>query len=402
MIARIGKGTLLAAVAGAALTGLASGATAQDTSDARWLPWLGCWVEVGAPTDAPMRCFVPEGEGVAEMTVGLAGGVDRQALVGDGVERSAAIEGCSGVRSAEFSADGTRVYTRDALTCEGGTERSTRGMMAWVAPDQWIQARALQVAGRSSGWVKRYRAAPESRVSAAGLEWVGDEVETRQLAIEAARIAASAPIGVEDVVEAYDRTESEAVRSWIVEQAEPIELDAERLVMLADAGVPEDVIDVMIAVSYPDRFQVAREPTEGAYPGQFRRPVYPAWGWSYGWPFYYDPFYSGYGYGYYGRYSSWGYGSWYGGGYGYPGTIVIVRPGEESAGGGRAVNGRGYTRGSGGSGATASPASRVRPSRPSVGRTGYSGGSQGAATPRATGSSSSSGSKAKAKPRGGN
>lgn len=392
MIARIAKGALLTAVAGVALGGLASGAGAQE-ADARWLPWLGCWVEVEAPADTPMRCFVPDGAGVTEMTVGRAGGVDRQSLVADGAERAAEIEGCNGVRMAEFSADGTRVYTRDQLTCEGGTERSTRGMMAWVAPDEWIQARAMQVAGRSAGWVKRYRAASESRVSAAGLESIREDVESRQLAIEAARMAASAPIGVEDVVEAYGRTEAEAVRSWIVEQNDPIRLDAERLVMLADAGIPEDVIDVMIAVSYPDRFQLAREPTEEYGRDGFRRPLYPAWGWSYGWPYYYDPYFSRYGY--YNRYGYYGYGAY--GGYGYPGTIVVVRPSEGSGGAGRAVKGRGYTRGSTG---TASAPSRLRPpTGASIGRTGYSG-SGGTA---ATGSgSTSSGSKGKAKRRGGN
>ena len=395
MISRIAKGTLLTAVAAAALAGVASEAWAQQQSaEGRWLPWLGCWVEVAGPADAPMRCFAADGAGVTEMTVGRAGGVDRQLLVADGQERAAEIEGCTGARLAEFSADGTRVYTRDQLTCEGGTERSTRGMMAWVAPDEWIQARAMQVAGRSAGWVTRYRAAPASRVAAAGLESITEDVESRHLAIEAARMAASAPIGVEDVIEAFGRTEAEAVRSWIVEQDEPIRLDADRLLMLADAGIPEDVIDVMIAVSYPDRFQVGREYTEDTRQG-FRRPLYPAWGWSYGWPYYYDPFYSRYGY--YNRYGYYGYGGYGYGGYGYPGTIVVVRPSEGSGGTGRAVNGRGYTRGPN---SAASPSSRVRPTSPSVGRTGYSG-SRGTGAAAAS-SSGQAKSKGKAKRRGGN
>jgi hypothetical protein len=393
MFARNANRTLLTAVAALALAGSAPGASAQETADARWLPWLGCWVEVGAPADAPMRCFVPDGPGVTEMIVGSGGGVDQQALVADGVERAADIEGCAGVRDAEFSADGTRVYTRDQLTCEGGTERSTRGMMAWVAPDQWIQARAMQVAGQSAGWVRRYRAAPASRVAAAGLESITDAVESRQLAIESARMAASAPIGVEDVIEAYGRTEGEAVRSWIVEQDEPIRLDADRLVMLAEAGIPEDVIDVMIAVSYPDRFQVARQATGDAREG-YRRTLFPAFGWSSGWPYYYGAYYSPFGY---------GSRSLYGGLYGYypynyrgAGTVIVVQTRDESDNRGRAVNGRGYTRGSTG---TANPSSGLRPTRASVGRAGYSG-SRGTSAGAAAATQVQS--KAKAKRRGGN
>lgn len=362
---------------------------AQDAAGMSWLAWSGCWVELDAPPDTPMTCIVPGQDGAALLTVAGDGEVERRQLGGDGSERPVESGGCVGVEAAEFSADGTRVYTRSRLTCEGGTERTTRGLMAMVSPDEWVRIRALRVGDGSASWVQRYRPAPPSRVTAAGLAQELDALtRDRGMAIETARMAASARPSVDDIIEAHGRTDAEAVRAWIAEQGQPIELDADRLIRMADAGVSEAVIDVAIAVSYPERFDVARQPESRrdarlgydhlAYVDSYRCSSRYS---------YYDPFF----YGYRGYYDSsrcgYGYRSrGHGFGYGYGPTIVVVRPsGDRGESTVRAVKGTGYT-GTGPSVGTARPATR------SVG-----------APSRATSSpaKSSRGSKGKAKSKGG-
>lgn len=387
------NGIMGAALAAAVLTTAAS-ATAQAPEDGRWLPYLGCWVEAGAPPDAPMTCVAPEDDGVALLTVARSGVTERQLLSGDGAERAAGVAGCTGVRQAEFSADGTRLYTSERLTCEGDTERNSRSLIAMVDQDAWIEARALEIAGRTAVLVKRYQPAPASRVAGAGVESLQETVDGLASAIEAARMVASSPITVDAIIEAHARTDAEAVRSWIAEQAEPIDLDAEALVRLADAGVPAEVIDVAIAVSYPERFAVAHAPADGDdYDRGLRRPIYlDPYGYG-GWG--YDPFYSRY-YGSRGYYGWGGYG-WNSWGYGSGPTVVVVVPTDGTAAGGRAVKGRGYTRGSAGSAGTASPSMGPRPGAPASARAGA--GHTRTAPPKASGSSGSA--KAKAKPKGG-
>lgn len=381
--------TLTAATLGLVLAfSPAAGQEADQLQDGRWLPYLGCWVDVGAAT-GPMTCVVPEGEGVVLLTVEATEVTDRRVVQADGVERPVEVAGCTGVEAARFSSDGYRVYTQADMSCGGNVERQTQGLIAMVAEDQWIEARSLGMDDGAVAWVKRYRPAPQTRIDAAGL---ADRIamEGSGHAVEAARNAASR-ISVEDIIEAHGRTGAEAVRAWIAEQGEPLRLDADRLVELADAGVPAEVIDVAIAVSFPERFSVGRQDPQRVADDRYGYGRWGTWGmWN---PYYYDPFYYDPFYFRYNRY----YGS---GGYGYYGTrfysyrptVVIVEPTEPQPRG-RVVNGRGYTRPGAGTGTATRRPSVIRPSSPSSSRVSGSGGYSSG--------SSSSGSKGKAKPKGG-
>lgn len=359
---------------------------AQELEDGRWLPYLGCWVEVEA-VESPLTCVVPDGPGVNIVTVVDGEVMDRRALHAGAGALETELPGCSGTESVRWSADGHRLFTEAALTC-AELARETRGMIAMVEPNEWIEVRALTAEAASPTWVKRYRLAPAERTAATGLF---GEPAAPPVMLEAARVAAAGRVSIEDLVEAHAATHREAVRTWIVEQGDPLRLDADALVRLADAGVAPEVIDVAVAVSFPDRFEVAREPTEGRgrRGASYGYGAYGAYGpYSPFGPYYYDPFYYrynslygyGYGYGYYGT-------GWI---HSQP-TVIVVSPGSTTSGG-QVVNGRGYRRGSVTDG-TARTSVRSSPAGARTSSQGYQG--------SRAGSSSSSGSKGKAKPRGG-
>lgn len=376
---------LLAALLGLATMSLPVTGQGAALEDGRWLPFLGCWAEVEA-LEGPMTCIVPEGQGVAVLTVADAQVTDRRTLLADGVERDASVAGCTGGEAAEFSPDGRRVYTRSTLDCRGQA-RQTRGLMAMVDSDRWIDARALGVEDGGVAWVRRYRPAPATRIEAAGLlESLSEAASPQALAM--ARATAAARITTDDIIEANARTHPEAVRAWIAEHGQPLRLDADRLIQLADAGVPPEVIDVAVAVSFPDRFDVARAPGDDSRYGfsgyGYAGYGYGTWGmWSPFSPYQYDPFYYRYG-----RYSNYYGTGWYGPGYiGYRPTVVVVSPTTpQTRPAGSLVKGQGYTRRT-----STGPASR-----PSF-RPAQSSGSQIGTT---RGSSGSSASKGKAKRRG--
>jgi hypothetical protein len=319
---------------------LAVPAEAQD-APSRWVAFVGCWEPLSADGDAGLLCFESSGNGV-EMSNVFEGEVTAtEALVADGVPRPVTAEGCTGTESVSFSEDGRRVFTESSFSCEGGESRAGTGVMSFISPTQWIDVRSLTVDGEPVAWVQRYSAAtPESLQN----HLAGDPPTIRP-DIRARRLAAARDIDMADVEEALARVDAQAVKAWVATHDTPLDVDGSTLLRLADAGVPEDVIDVMVAVSHPDRFVVTPDGVPQGVRDRVAANAYRS-GARLGYrsflldPYYYSPFgyRSRYGYSPFGYY---GYG--YGGYVGYvPASIVITPRDYVQRSGGRIVSGQGY------------------------------------------------------------
>jgi len=359
-----------------ALAAIAVPARAQENADGRWLPFVGCWEPLDAEPDAGLLCFTPADGGVQMSNMAAGEAFATEQLVADGEPRPVSAEGCEGWESITFSDDGQRAFTRSEFACGTDTPRTGTGVMSFTSPNQWVDVRSLDVDGESIAWVQEYRLVGIDRLAEEG---VSDPAEGLGMAVRTGRMVAARPIDVADVQEAVSRLDEKAAESWVAAQRDRFDLSADDIVRLADSGMPESVIDVMVAVSYPDRFVVRpSEPIEEADGGG--RPAYagyrgymgyspffglPGFGFGYNYGYGYSPFgYSGLGRGYGGYYG--GYGG-YGGAWGYRTGAVII---DRRPSGGRVYNGRGYSKGSSGRGSGS-----ARPSRgPS-----YSGGGRASA-----------------------
>ena len=397
------RGVTMGHLVGAWLILMAPMAAAQEV-DGRWAPWIGCWRAVDETETAPLLCVVPvAGEpGIEMLTVVDGQVVARESLVADGQEHPVSRDGCEGWERAEFSGDARRIYVGSELRCGTDAPRSSTGVMSMVTPFEWLDVRTIDVDGESVPWALRYRLASRADFQAAGQ---GDLVAAQGSEARMARVAASAPITIDDVIDATGRVSAETVELWVVERGERFALDASSLIDLADAGVPPSVIDVVVAVSYPEQFVVNDARTFGrsseAGRGRYARRLdpfvdpfydpYSRYGYysGYGSPFRYGlDYYGRYGYGGYGfGYSRYGYGGFgfgrYNNGYGGfgNGIIVVERRGSGDAGSrdGRVVRGGGYTSATGSGGSTGrsarprssgsarstAPAARPAPSRSS-------------------------------------
>lgn len=375
-------------------------AMAQESVDPRWLPWLGCWqpVEdmVAEYGDAEARqayfCVRPDGAGVEIATVVDDAPVSSRLMIADGARYEVSEEGCSGSQSAQWSADGRRLFVSSDVICEGGVTRSASGLMAMVSPAEWIDAHAVGMGEERMPRAIRYRPAPTSVAEAAGF----DLQALRFGAVAEARRLAAAPVSTDDVIEAAANVDHMALEAFLFEREQGFELNADEILYLADNGVPENVIDLMVALSYPSRFSFDREQMAGEYLPEERPDRYASgyygrdrywdycygrgfygsycspWGymplgWSYG---YYNPYYYGgfrYGSGYYG----------YGWNWGYTRPVIVVNPGNTGFGGagGRAVKGQGYTRSRGTASAGGSSSGRSSGATAGASRSGGSSGS---------------------------
>lgn len=331
-----------AAVAFALTTMLATTAAAQAPA-AAWAPWTGCWrlmTETGfrvGDASQPTVC-VAEVAGGAQLTTTLG---DRpavtQTILADGRDHAVDEAGCRGTQRHEWGPGGLRLYGQAELTCAGdAAPRHVTSYALLLQDGNWLDIQAIDIGGRDSVRVRRYRHAD---------------------AAVAIQMRPGRPLDLEDVKEASIRGSVTAVEAAVVEAGTVIPLSARTLLELERARVPGRVIDLMVAVAYPDKFAVDRlsSADRGVMP-----PVLindPFWFGSSGLgggccffdvgSAFYDPYYySPFAYSYYSRYNR---GGWLGQPY-FVGVPIGVGGGggggnldPVSSGSGRVVNGRGYT-----------------------------------------------------------
>ena len=337
---------------------IAAPARAQQTPDARWTPWVGCWQLVdenqrdgtlnaadglGAP--APRQsgrgvsvCATRTGEpaGITLKTLVSDQPALEQTIVADGAGHPITDADCRGTQRAEWSRTGTRLFSNAELVCGDQRPRKISGLDIIAGSGVWVDVQVVEISGRETVRVRRYRRAADRRGAPVAFQF-------------------GTPLTFDDVKEASGKVSPRAVEAALVATSARFDLNSRRLIDLADAHVPGTVIDLMVALSYPERFVVERSGGGGS--GSFFSPG----GFSFGSPFsavygyspyfygsFFDDLYDPYG-AYY--YSPFAYS--YSGRDGLvyvPGTGVVYLDGGGGVvtgppdNGGRAVNGVGYVR----------------------------------------------------------
>jgi hypothetical protein len=255
-----------------------------------------------------------------------------QMIIADGRDHAISDGGCTGTQRAQWSADGLRLFSRAQVTCDAQAPRTVSGL-ALMGPDaQWVDVQAVTVEGRDSVRVRRFRPA-------------ADRVRVRT-----APLAAAVRLRAEHIKEASALVGPRALEAALIETGARFDLSSKTLLDLNKAGVADSVTDLMVALSYPQAFDVrSTGPDDRLAPPP---PLFPDFiDASFENPFFYSPYYSNY---YYSPYffSPFGYSSLRL----YPqfaGPGVLIIPGEGGGGGlpgnglpenGKAVNGLGYTR----------------------------------------------------------
>ena len=320
-------------------------------ADSPWLPWLGCWqlVEETVPragqpggmsrfADRVVVCLTPSAaaSGRVEVTT-IADGelVLVETLLADGAQHPVEETACTGWRRSTWSGDRARLFARAKLACDEQETRRVSGVGLMTNSTTWLDIQLVNSGRRGEVTVRRYRRASESTTVDAGATPLPADVLDRALA--AARLVSTAELSVNDVIEAGAAVDSAVVEAMLVETRASFALDRRTLIRLDDSGVPAEVIDLMVALSFPDEFVVERPPARtaasfGGGGGGFVDPFSP-YGFDRWYPYYASPF--GYYYGW-SPYNSLYY-------LGPAASFVIVPDAVDGGSAGRAYSGRGYS-----------------------------------------------------------
>jgi hypothetical protein len=375
----------------AALTALAlvsSAGLAQPDStagaEANWRGFLGCWTTAVGSYLGPDTCLLPTTDPytIELVTINADSIASRTLVSSNGAKIRITRDGCTGWESGRWSLDERRLYTEAVFSCNGGGPQQSRGLYAMTARNAFSRIESLKT--RSSTGVRVI-----SFVSFSDTLGLPAEVQRRMpvagRTLLGVRANAAADVSTADVLDASKAVGAPVVEAWLADLGQRFVLNVRDLRTLRDAGVETSVIDMMVAVSNPEIFTIARgnqpdvrarDPQAGAVFGTApdrARGVTPGidgfqdpgFVWSQ-----FNPFdaYGSYG----GLYAdpnrfSFQPGLWNPntGGQGWlpgPTTYVIIpTPPQEASPPGRAINGSGYSQGGngGGGGRTAQPAPMI-------------------------------------------
>lgn len=316
-----------------------------SAQESGWAPFLGCWEPESDETEGVL-CFVPNGDQVDMLTIADGQVAFTEYFAADGSSLNIDQDGCTGTEMARFSDDRERIYTYSDLTCEEGPRKSS-GIISMISPTAWLDVRSIEGEDGPVAWVQGYVRGDSDVLTDLGFE---NPNATALTTLRGIRRTSVARIDVEDVIDASDAVDQHAVQAWLVESGQGISrLDADGLIAMDDAGVDPDVIDVVVAASFPNHFALNRDERRAANAYGRRAGVRPIFlGAGYG--RYYDPFYSGFGYSSFYGYGGYGH-PYYGGGYYYR-PVPIYSGRSNGDAGGRAVKGQGYRRGGSSAGST--------------------------------------------------
>jgi hypothetical protein len=315
--------TATASPAVAQAAGAARQASTAPEDDQTWSLWLGCWDRQmqGDPQAPGLRvCVERQGDRIAFRTLAEGSIVLEEFLPTDRQPHAIETPGCEGAQGASW-AGGRLLLTRSEVACADQPRQVVSRIGTLRTLTEWLDVVVVEARGRETVYLRKYQR-------------VGDPAVSVQQPMNTA-----VTLSLDGLKYALSIVSPRAVEALLAETRPVYKLSGKTLVGLKDAGVPPGMIDLVIALSLPERFRVSGVGGGGGF-GGFPIGIFPgvpyaaAWGMPL-WAF--DDDY------------------WYWGNCGFwdcLGPGIPVDPGRPGDGGepgvssehGRVVNGLGYAR----------------------------------------------------------
>jgi uncharacterized membrane protein YgcG len=237
---------------------LAGSAVAQTKSgDSPLLPWIGVWSITGsgsATTDATQKSTVeirptsdfkglditrhsPKQPDVSEI------------LIPDGTRRPLITQNCTGWRTARLIPEAGLILESSEMACKDTGSFATSSVKMMLATDQMAEILSVKAAGQPRVAVRHltfeHELAPAPDLPPA---WVGTS----------ARTAISAPWSLDTIILLSKSIETPLLEAAMMEKKVRPRLNSQSLRQLQAAKTPKEIIDLTVALAYPDQFHVEK------------------------------------------------------------------------------------------------------------------------------------------------
>jgi hypothetical protein len=315
--------------------------------DTRLLPWIGSWRLLSSGVNTDQNELVQDflltiSPGDSENSLTMKGYRDgklsaEEKIIVDGLRHQITDDKCTGWYQYSWSENGRRLLFNSESNCPGDPPRKMSGMSIFDEKGHWLDIQLLHNGEDIVTNTRKYRNVDSDSVMP------GANAVSRT---SSARRASGRSFTIEEIVELSSKVESEVLEAALLETGKPFPINSKKVAELADLKVPSRVIDLMVALSFSDKFNLQGRAISLArgteiqpyyyfperYHYCFNNYRYFPWHWT---PYDCMP----YGYTYLGWYTGYG---WYYPLWTYP--YYYTGGGGGGAEHGRLIKGQGYTR----------------------------------------------------------
>ncbi len=227
--------------------------------DTRLGPWLGLWsiVDDRATAEAPDKSSMAKVEirptadhqGLA-ITRRMPKQPDvSEVLVLDGTKKQVDSNDCTGWQAAKLIPEFGIITTSSETTCKESGSFSTSNMKLILSGDQMVDILAIKANGQTRLAVRRMLFEKDLIPSADS---------KLSLTATAARTSVSAPWNLDTIIQLSGSVDSSALEAALLEKHTYLTLRSKSLKQMKAANVPKSIIDLLVALSLPDKFQIVK------------------------------------------------------------------------------------------------------------------------------------------------
>lgn len=228
--------------------------------DVRWIPWIGSWRLVSNTVNRDDRGLkgdyrlevspTDSGNAVTMKTFEDDTVLFEDVIIADGISQPLKDKECSGWYKYSWSDTGKRLLFESESRCPDKPVQNISGISIINRNGDWVDIQLLRNSQDRIITVRRY-----SLVSDQTEDFAGQGVGIAM----AGRLKAGKNFSVNEIIELSATVPQEVLEAAIMEYREPFGINSKTLQRLADAAVPSPVIDLMVALSFPEKFYVERD-----------------------------------------------------------------------------------------------------------------------------------------------
>jgi len=246
----------------------------------------------------------------------------------DGLRHPLDKDECTGWHTYSWSETGKRLLFNGESSCAGDFSQTISGISMIDTVGDWVDIKLHKSGKEKIITIRMYRNVEDYSVTPA-------PVIPSQARF--ARISVGTKFSIDELIELSGKVEPEVLEAALIEMRSPFPVNSKQLMRLSDAKVPAKIVDLVVALSFPDKFTV--EGTAISWvktSSDFKAPYYhwPMCPWYWTSSVYYPYGYRYWGWDWYRQYG------WYPYSYGY----VPHSGGSGTDSNARLIAGRGYSR----------------------------------------------------------